>query len=112
MSQNVKLPWETRLGKVGEAEIQKRLSYFANVTKITTDLGIDFYFELLVDDSPSLPFHVQAKGTEHFDDSWGQNIKKQPYNIGFNKVFPFSLLCMTKMMVIAITCQLRKTVTV
>ena len=92
MSQNVKLPWETRLGKVGEAEIQKRLSYFANVTKITTDLGIDFYCELLVDDSPSLPFHVQAKGTEHFDDSWGQNIKKTTIQYWLQQTFPVFLV--------------------
>jgi tetratricopeptide (TPR) repeat protein len=92
MCPHVKLPWETRLGKVGEAEIQKRLSYFCAVTKITTDLGIDFYCELIEKDTPSLPFYVQTKGTEHFDNSWGHNIKKSTIQYWLQQSFPVFLV--------------------
>jgi|RhiMetdeSRZDD1v2_1073273.scaffolds.fasta_scaffold549875_2 hypothetical protein len=71
-----KVPWTTRLGTIGEAQVKAHLAYFSIVTKYETDPGIDFYCELLENDSPSLPFYVQAKGTEHFDDAWGQSIAK------------------------------------
>lgn len=76
MSHNVKLSWETRLGDIGEAEIKSRLSYFSLPVKYDTDIGIDFYCELLEDDTPGLPFYVQAKGSEHFDVNWGASVKK------------------------------------
>jgi hypothetical protein len=76
MPRNVKVPWETRLGNIGEAEVKSRLSYFSIVTKYDTDVGIDFYCELVEDDFPSIPFYVQAKGTEHFDENWEADIKK------------------------------------
>jgi Domain of unknown function (DUF4365)/SHNi-TPR len=71
-----KVPWTTRLGTIGEAQVKARLAYFSIATKYETDPGIDFYCELLENDSPSLPFFVQAKGTEHFDAQWGQSIPK------------------------------------
>jgi Domain of unknown function (DUF4365) len=71
-----KVPWTTRLGTIGEAQVKARLAYFSIATKYETDPGIDFYCELLENDSPSLPFFVQAKGTEHFDANWGQSIPK------------------------------------
>jgi len=76
MAYNVKVPWETMLSSVSEAEIKSRLSYFSTVTKYDKDVGIDFYCELLENFSPSMPFYIQAKGTEHFDDNWGAQIKK------------------------------------
>lgn len=76
MVDNVKIPWSTRLGRIGEKEIEKRLAYFSNPTKYETDVGIDFYCELLVNDKPSVPFYVQAKSTEYFDDKWGVSIEK------------------------------------
>jgi hypothetical protein len=71
-----KVPWTTRLGTIGEAQVKARLAYFSIATKYETDPGIDFYCELLENDSPSFPFFVQAKGTEHFDANWGQSIPK------------------------------------
>jgi len=71
-----KVPWTTRLGTIGEAQVKARLAYFSIATKYETDPGIDFYCELLENDSPSIPFFVQAKGTEHFDAKWGQSIPK------------------------------------
>ncbi|MHC3129331.1 MAG: DUF4365 domain-containing protein [Candidatus Bathyarchaeota archaeon] len=76
MPNKVQVPWEVRLGDVGELEIRKRLSYFSIPTKYYKDVGIDFYCELLEEDSPKMPFYVQAKGTEHFDNKWGASIKK------------------------------------
>lgn len=73
---HVKVPWSTRLGDVGQKEIGSRLSYFSTANKYDRDIGIDFYCELLKDDSPLMPFYVQAKGTEHFDNDWRANIKK------------------------------------
>jgi hypothetical protein len=70
------VPWDTRLGTVGESAIKSRLAYFSIPTKYETDPGIDFYCELIENDSPSIPFYVQAKGTEHFDSSWGRGIPK------------------------------------
>jgi hypothetical protein len=72
----VKVTWETRLSDISEAEITGLLSYFSTVTKYRRDVGIDFYCELLENDSPSVPFYIQAKGTEHFDGSWGAGVRK------------------------------------
>ena len=72
----VKIPWGTRLGTIGESAIKSRLAYFSNPTKYEEDAGIDFYCELIEDNSPSLPFYVQAKGTTYFDNSWGAGIPK------------------------------------
>jgi len=71
-----KVPWTTRLGTIGENQIKARLAYFSIPNKYETDPGIDFYCELLENDSPSLPFYVQAKSTEHFDAHWGVSIPK------------------------------------
>ncbi len=70
------VPWNNRLGGVGEAAVKSRLAYFSIPSKYEEDVGIDFYCELIEDDSPSLPFYVQAKGSEHFDRKWGRNIPK------------------------------------
>lgn len=92
MTYNVKVPWETRLGDVGEAEIRSRLSYFSTATKYSRDVGIDFYCELLEDGSPSTPFYVQAKGTDHFDDNWGAGIKKSTIRYWLQQPFPVFLV--------------------
>ena len=92
MIPNVKHPWEARLGDVAEAEITKGLSYFSKVTKISKDIGLDFYCELLVNDSPSLPFHIQAKGTEHFDCNWTGYIKKSTIHYWLQQSFPVFLI--------------------
>ena len=89
---NVKYSWETRLGEIGESEIKKRLLYFAKPTKVFSDVGIDFYCELLRNDSPTLPFHVQAKGTEHFDENWTGYIKKSTVLYWLSQSFPVFLI--------------------
>jgi hypothetical protein len=88
----VKVPWETRLGDVAEAEIKSRLCYFSILTKYERDVGIDFYCELLENDSPSIPFYVQAKGTEHFDKNWGASIRKATIHYWLNRPFPTFLI--------------------
>jgi tetratricopeptide (TPR) repeat protein len=92
MTPNVKYPWEARLGDVAEAEITKGLSYFSKVTKITKDVGLDFYCESLENDSPSMPFHIQAKGTEHFDENWTGYIKKTTIYYWLQQSFPVFLI--------------------
>ena len=92
MSSKAKVSWSTRLGAIGETEIKSRLSYFSNPVKFDLDVGIDFYCELLEDDSPSIPFYVQAKGTEHFDNSWGQSIKKSTIMYWLEQLFPVFLI--------------------
>jgi len=87
-----KVPWKTRLGTVGESAIKAQLAYFSIPTKYQTDPGLDFYCELIEDDSPSIPFYVQAKGTEHFDNSWGTSIPKSTITYWLQQQFPVFLV--------------------
>ncbi len=87
-----RVPWTTRLGAIGESEIKTRLQYFAIPTKYELDVGIDFYCELLENESPSTSFYVQAKGTEHFDQSWGASIEKSTVVYWLEKSFPVFLV--------------------
>ena len=86
------VPWNTRLGTVGESEVKARLAYFSIPTRYETDPGIDFYCELIENDSPSTPFYVQAKGTEHFDNGWGQSIAKSTITYWLQQEFPVFLI--------------------
>jgi hypothetical protein len=47
---------------------------------------------LLENDSPSIPFYVQAKGTEHFDENWGASIKKTTIQYWLTRPFPVFLV--------------------
>jgi len=86
------VPWSTRIGAIGELEIRTRLQYFSLPTKYDLDVGIDFYCELLENDTPTTPFYVQAKGTEHFDDTWGVSIEKSTIVYWLNRGFPVFLI--------------------
>jgi len=93
MPSQVKVSWNTRLGDISEDEIRKRLRYFSLVTKVKTDIGIDFLCELMKDDVPSQKyFFVQAKGTQHFDESWGTSIKKRTVINWLNQPHPVFLV--------------------
>ena len=92
MSHSVKVTWENRLGDIGEDIIKSRLRRFSIPSKYDRDVGIDFYCELLEDDSPSLSFYVQAKGTEHFDDNWGASVKKTTIIYWLSRPFPVFLI--------------------
>lgn len=92
MTTKPRVPWTTRLGTIGEAQVKARLAYFSIPTKYETDPGIDFYCELLENDSPSLPFYIQVKGTEHFDDNWGQSIPKSTLVYWLQQPAPVFLL--------------------
>jgi len=87
-----KVPWTTKLAGVGEAQISARLQYFSNVTNYNLDLGIDFYCELLENGAPSTPFYVQAKGTQHFDETWSQSIAKSTVGYWLNQPHPVMLI--------------------
>jgi hypothetical protein len=56
------------------------------------DIGLDFYCELLEDDSPTTSFYVQAKGTEYFDSNWGASIKKTTIQYWLDRLFPVYLV--------------------
>jgi tetratricopeptide (TPR) repeat protein len=86
------IPWETRLSTVGESAIKSRLAYFSNPTKYEEDAGIDFYCELIEDDSASIPFYVQAKGAGHFDNSWGRGIPKSTITYWLQQQHPVFLI--------------------
>lgn len=86
------LPWNTRLGTVGESAVKSLLAYFSNPIKYEGDTGIDFYCELIENDSPSIPFYVQAKGTEHFDSSWGRGIPKSTITYWLRQQHPVFLI--------------------
>lgn len=89
----VRVAWEGQLGTIGETEIQNRLSYFSLPRKIVSqDIGLDFYCELLENKSPTNEFYVQAKGTEHFDENWGQSIKKSTIMYWLMKPNPVFLI--------------------
>jgi hypothetical protein len=92
MTTKPRIPWTTRLGTIGEAQVKARLAYFSIPTKYETDPGIDFYCELLENDSPSLPFYIQAKGTEHFDDKWDRSIPKSTLVYWLQQPSPVFLL--------------------
>jgi hypothetical protein len=92
MIRGPQIPWKTRLGMIGETQVKTRLAYFSIPTKYEIDPGIDFYCELLENDSPSLPFYIQAKGTEHFDDNGGQSIRKSTLVYWLQQSFPVFLL--------------------
>jgi len=89
-----KLLWSKRLGGLGESKIESMLKYFSNPIKYEgfSDLGIDFYCELIENDSPSIPFYVQAKTSEFFDDTWGCSIKKTTILYWLNQLFPVFLI--------------------
>jgi len=93
MVNNVKVPWEERLGKIGEDAIEMRLLQFSITAKDQIDVGLDFYCHLLEDMSPSMTyFGVQAKGTRHFDENWGQGIKKTTIVYWLTRPFPVYLV--------------------
>jgi len=96
MPHTVKIPWKMRLGDIGEAEIKKRLSYFSNPTKYDRDVGIDFYCELLEDDSPSSAFYIQAKATCYLDPDWCAHVKKSTVSYWLRRPFPVFLVVYDK----------------
>ena len=70
------VPWNQRIGDIGESEIEARLRRISTTTKIERDIGIDFYCELLIDNKPFSPFFVQAKSSKHWDGKKGRSIDK------------------------------------
>jgi len=89
----MKIPWNTRLGIIGESEVKKRLSYFSIVNKYQTEVGIDFICELCERDVPSrMYFFVQAKGTRHFDERWGRSFEKKTIISWLNQPHPVFLV--------------------
>ena len=82
------VPWNTRIGDVGESEIEARLRRVSTATKIVRDVGIDFYCDLLINEKPILPFYVQAKSSQHWDDKQGRSIDKGTLLYWLNRPYP------------------------
>ena len=89
-----KIPWNQRLGEIGESTIKSYLAYFSNPMKPAFDVGIDFFCELLEDSSPSgMYFLVQAKGSQHFDEKWGRSFDKETIIFWLKKQLPTYINC-------------------
>jgi hypothetical protein len=88
-----RVPWTTRLGHIGEDRISSVLSYSCLVNKHYRELGIDFHCELLENGSPSgQVFYVQAKGSQHFDETWSQSIPKSTVAYWLSQTCPVMLV--------------------
>ena len=92
MTSMPKVPWTVRLGDIGELEVKTRLVHFSIATKYDRDVGIDFYCELLTRGSPSTPFYVQAKGSQHFDKNWSRSIPKSSVLYWLGQAHPVFLV--------------------
>jgi len=93
MTSPLKFPWNRKLGKIGEFEISKRLSYFSKVTQDENDVAIDFVCQLCENEILSGKyFFVQAKGTQHFDEHWGKSIAKKTILYWVKQPFPVFLV--------------------
>jgi hypothetical protein len=92
MSSLPKIPSNVTLGQRAEKEIAKRLLHFSVPNKVEFDSGIDFYCDLKSDDSPTILFGVQAKGTEHFDKKWDTSIDKSTVMYWLTRDFPVFLI--------------------
>jgi hypothetical protein len=88
-----KLQWTTRLGHIGEDRVSAVLSYSCLVNKHYREVGIDFHCELLENGSPSgRVFYVQAKGSQHFDETWSQSIPKSTVAYWLSQTAPVMLV--------------------
>lgn len=88
-----RIPWNRRLGEIGQLAIKKRLSYFSNPMRPAIDIGIDFWCELIERDIPSSRlFLVQAKGTRHFDEKWGHSFDREIIEFWLNQIYPVYLV--------------------
>ncbi len=90
--ESAQVPWKNLLGAVGEDAVQAHLKYFSISSKYDVDAGIDFYCELIENNSPSIPFYVQAKAVEHFDKTWGRSISKSTIKYWLNQQHPVFLI--------------------
>lgn len=90
-----KISWNRRLGGIGESTIESRLKYFSIPMKPEPehDVGVDFHCELIENGSPSSKFFlVQAKGTQHFDDKWGQSFDIPTIHFWLSRPFPLYII--------------------
>lgn len=86
------IPWNQKIGDIGESEIEARLRRVSAATKISRDVGIDFFCELLIDEKPLLPFYVQAKSAAHWDSNQGRSIDKGTIVFWLSKPYPVYVL--------------------
>src|SRR3989304_7373305 len=85
-----RIPEYRKRGRSGEYEIASRLSTISNIMPPDYDFGLDFYCELLENNSPSGKFFwVQAKTTQQFDcDVWSQYVDKKVIAFWLGQGFP------------------------
>jgi len=92
MHENQLLSKNAQLGDIGETEIKSRLQRFSTVTKMETDVGIDFYCELCINNIPVTPFYVQAKSSQHFNSKHGRPINKTTISYWLLKSHPVYII--------------------
>jgi len=93
MSSRMKIQNSKKIGEIAEAEIRKRLLSISNPMKPSYDVGIDFFCDLLEEDSPSSKFFlVQAKGTQRFGKKWRRCIDKKIIESWLAHVYPVFLV--------------------
>lgn len=84
------IPWNQRLGLIGEKAIETRLLYFSSPMRPPFDIGIDYHCHL---ENNAIPyFLVQAKGTQHFDEKWGRSLDRETIELWLNQQYPVYLI--------------------
>jgi len=89
------IPWWKELGDIGESAVKLRLLYFSIPMKPprSQEVGLDFYCRLKKDGVPtSHIFLVQAKGTQHFNEVWSRNIKRDIVSSWLEQIYPVYLI--------------------
>lgn len=91
MASEVRVTRNQRRGRIGELEIEARLSSFSNVMRPEYDVGIDYFCQLL-EAKTAKYFCVQAKSTKRFDKHWSKGIKKEIIQLWLEQRFPVFLI--------------------
>ncbi len=84
------IPWNRILGEKGATVIKSLLLGFSNPMEPPIDFGIDYYCEMF--SPPPKAFYVQAKGTQHFDEKWGQSINRKTIELWLDQIYPVYLI--------------------
>lgn len=84
------IPWNQRLGMIGEKVIESRLAYFSSPMRPPIDVGIDYHCHLENNTPPY--FLVQAKGTQHFDEKWGRSLDRGTIEFWLSQQYPVYLI--------------------
>jgi tetratricopeptide (TPR) repeat protein len=92
-----KIPKFRRIGQSGQLEVASLLSNFANVMIPEYDVGLDFFCELIENDTPSgVLFWVQAKATKDFGSFWCERIDKKTIRLWLKRTSPVFIIVLER----------------